>query len=176
MYKEGILFTHKYSANWYMHYTAGQCDPKKHYFHKGNTPSDWNRARLSRAEIQVCVSTKLSSWPMGWAICDFLFFFGCRVFPLKCLFLQCETRVDPEPALRWTPNRHVFWKNAVPKPTVRHIYIYRERERQREKNKKTKQKREEGTVRPPPSWGQHSPESLKHVWEVWSKVSRISFQ
>ena len=70
--KKAFFFTRKYSSNWYMHYTAGQCDPKKHYFHKGNTPSDWNRARLSRAEIQVCVSTKLSSWLMGWAIRDFL--------------------------------------------------------------------------------------------------------
>ena len=77
MYKEGIFYTqtHKYSSNWYMHYTAAQCDLKKHYFYKGSTPSDWNRAQLSRPEIQVCVSTKLSSWPMGWAICDFLPFF-----------------------------------------------------------------------------------------------------
>ena len=55
-----------------MHYTAAQCDLKKHYFIKGSTPLDWNRAQLSRPEIQVCVSTKLSSWPMGWAICAFL--------------------------------------------------------------------------------------------------------
>ena len=58
--------------------------------------------------------------PWGGQFLIFYLFFGCHIFPLKCLFLQCETRVDPEPALRWTPNRHVFWKNAVPKPTVRH--------------------------------------------------------
>ena len=48
-----------------------QCDLKKHDFYKGSTPSDWDRAQPTRAEIQVCVSTKLSSWPMGCAICDF---------------------------------------------------------------------------------------------------------
>ena len=118
------FFTHKYSSNWYMHYTAAQCDLKKHYFYKGSTPSDWNRAQLSRPEIQVCVSTKLSSWPMGWAICDFLPFCCCHIFPLKCLFLQCETRVGPEPALRWTPNRHVFWKKRGPQTARPEIYIY----------------------------------------------------
>ena len=39
--------------------------------------------------------------------------------------------MGPEPALRWTPNRPVFWKNVVPHPAVRHIYIYIERERER---------------------------------------------
>ena len=87
------FFTHKYSSNCYMHYTAGQCDPKKNFFYKGSTPSDWNRARLSRAEIQVCVSTKLSSWPMGWAICAFLPFFWLPHFSSEMpIFTARNTR------------------------------------------------------------------------------------
>ena len=121
MYKEGIFtHTHKYSSNWYLHYTAGQCDPKKHYFYKGSTPSDWNRSRLSRAEIQVCVSTKLRSWPMGWAICDFLPFFCCRIFPLKCLFF----RVRDTRGLGGPRTATFFWKTRSPnRPSGIYIYI-----------------------------------------------------
>ena len=32
--------------------------------------------------------------------------------------------MGPEPALRWTPNRPVFWKNVVPHPAVRHTNIF----------------------------------------------------
>ena len=32
MYKEGIFYSHKYSSNWYVHYTAAQCDSKNTIF------------------------------------------------------------------------------------------------------------------------------------------------
>ena len=123
MYKEGIFYTQIFFKLVFALYRWTMW-PKKHYFYKGSTPSDWNRSRLSRAEIQVCVSTKLSSWPMGWAICDFLPFFSVAAFFLWNAYFYSAKHA-------WTPNRLLggprtatFLKNAVPKPTVRHIYIY----------------------------------------------------
>ena len=40
-------------------------NPKKPYFHKGNTLSKRFRGQVPRAQIQVCVSTKQSSWLRG---------------------------------------------------------------------------------------------------------------
>ena len=48
-----------------------QCDLKKTYFYKGSTQSNWDRAQLARAQIQVCVFTNQNSCPMGCAIYDF---------------------------------------------------------------------------------------------------------
>ena len=72
MQKEGILYKHKYFQIGTSARPLAQCDLKKPYFYKGNTLSDWDRAQLARAKIQVCVFTKHSSCPMGCAICDFL--------------------------------------------------------------------------------------------------------
>ena len=59
-----------------MHYTAAQCDLKKHYFYKGSTPSDWNRAQLSRPDTSgVCFhKTELLAHGVGnlWFFAFFL--------------------------------------------------------------------------------------------------------
>ena len=128
MYKETIFYTHKYSSNWYTHYTAAQCDLKKHYFYKGSTPSDWNRAQLSRPEIQVCVcvSIKLSSWPMGWAICDFLPFFSVATFFLwNAYFYSAKHAWAPNRLLGGPRTATIFEKTWSPnRPSGIYIYIY----------------------------------------------------
>ena len=98
---------------------SAQCDPPKPYFYKGNTLSKRVRAQQSRAQIQVCVSTKQRSFLWHFGLC-----FCCHTFPLKCLFSLHETRVGPEPAFRWTPNRPSFGKTVGPHPPVRYVYIY----------------------------------------------------
>ena len=60
---------------------------KKPYFYKGNTLSKSFRGQVPRAQIQVCVSAKLSSWLGGGQFVTFGLFCCCHTFPLKCLFL-----------------------------------------------------------------------------------------
>ena len=60
---------------------------KKPYFYKGNTLSKRFRGQVPRAQIQVCVSAKLSSWLGGGQFVSFGLFCCCHTFPLKCLFL-----------------------------------------------------------------------------------------
>ena len=96
---------------------------KKPYFYKGNTLSKRLRGQVPRAQIQVCVSTKQSSWPRGGAICDFWPFLLLPHFSSEMPIFIVRKGAVPEPAFRWTPNRPVFWRNAVPLATVRHAYI-----------------------------------------------------
>ena len=102
------FFTHKY-------FQIGTCEQplhtvnlKKTYFYKGNTLSKRLRDQVPRAQIQVCASTKQSSWPGGEAICDF---WPCLLLPHFSsempIFIVRKGAV-PEPAFRWTPNRPVF--------------------------------------------------------------------
>ena len=109
-----------------MHYTAAQCDLKKHNFYKGSTPSDWNRAQLSRPEIQVCVSTKLSSWPMGWAICDFWPFLLLPHFSSEMpIFTVRNTHGPPNRLLGGPRTGPFFEKTWSPnRPSSTYIYIY----------------------------------------------------
>ena len=65
-----------------------------------------------------CVFLQNRALGPGGAICDF-WPFCCHIF-LKCLVRKGAV---PEPAFRWTPNRPVFWRNAVPLATVRHVHM-----------------------------------------------------
>ena len=118
-----FLYTQIFSY-WYMRKTSAQCDLEKHYFYKGSTLSDWDRAQQTRAQFRGLAFYKQSSCPMRWAICD--------SWPLLLLphvssempIFLVRNSVGPELALRWTPNRPFFSKNTVPQTTVRPIYIY----------------------------------------------------
>ena len=108
-----------------MHYTAAQCDLKKHFFIRA-APRQTGIALSCPVQKLRCVFPQ--NWalgPWGGQFVIFCLFCCCHIVPLKCLVLQCETCVGPEPALRWTPNRPVFWKKRGPQTAPpAHIYIY----------------------------------------------------
>ena len=97
---------------------------KKPYFYKGNTLSKRFRGQVPRAQIQVCVSTKQSSWLRGGGNLWLLAFLLLPHFSSEMPIFIVRKGAVPEPAFRWTPNHPVFWRNAVPLAPVRHIYIY----------------------------------------------------
>ena len=123
--RKKAFFTQKY-------FQIGTCEQplhnvslKKPCFYKGNTLSKRFPGQVPRAQIQVCVSTKQSSWLRGGAICDFWWpFLLLPHFSSEMPIFIVRKGAVPEPAFRWTPNRAVFWRNAVPLAPVRHIYIY----------------------------------------------------
>ena len=123
MQKEGIFYTHKYFQIGTSARPLAQRDLKKPYFHKGNALSDWDRAQLARAKIQVCVFTKQSSCPVGCAICDFLASFVVATQFLWNAFFYSVKHV-------WAPNRLLGgpWTGPFFEKTWSHIrlaiYIY----------------------------------------------------
>ena len=70
--KKAFLHTHKKRHFLHKYFQIGTCEQplhnvnlKKPYFYKGNTLSKRLRGQVPRAQIQVGVSTKQSSWPRG---------------------------------------------------------------------------------------------------------------
>ena len=122
--RKKAFFNTQIFSNWYMRTTLAQCEPQQPYFYKGNTLSKRFRGQVTRAQIQVCVSTKQSSWLREGGNLWLLAFFAVATFFIWNAYFYSAKRRGPEPPFRWTPNRPAFWRNAVPLAPVRCIYTY----------------------------------------------------
>ena len=119
-------FLHKY-------FQIGTCEQplhnvnlKKTYFYKGNTLSKRFRGQVPRAQIQVCVSTKQSSWPRGGQFVIFGLCCCCHTFPLKCRFSWCEKALSPNRLLGGPWTGPFFEETRSPwQPSGIYIYIMR---------------------------------------------------
>ena len=96
---------------------------KKPYFYKGNTLSKRFRGQVPRAQIQVCVSAKLSSWLGEGAICDFWPFLLLPHFSSEMPIFIVRKGAVPEPPFRVDPEPPRFLKKRGP-PGSRPAYIY----------------------------------------------------
>ena len=109
MCKDGIFYTRKYFQFGTCAQPLHNVTPNKNIFIRA-APRQTGIALDHPVQkfrcVCVCVSTRLSSWPMGWAICDFWPFLLLPHFSSEMpMFVVRTTRgprtgsqVDPEPA------------------------------------------------------------------------------
>ena len=109
-----------------MRTTLAQCEPQKTLFlYKGNTLSKRFRGQVPRAQIQVCVSTKKSSWLRGGAICDFWPFLLLPHFSSEMPNFYSAKRRGPRTGFKEDPEPPRFLKKRGPPGTCpAYIYIY----------------------------------------------------
>ena len=113
------FLTHKYFQIGTSKQPVHNVSLKKPYFYKGNTLSKRFRGQVPRAQIQVCVSAKLSSWlgGGGGAICDFWPFLLLPHFSSEMPIFIVRKGAVPEPPFTVDPEPPRFLKKRGPPGT-----------------------------------------------------------
>ena len=99
MQKEAISCTHKYFQIGICEQPLHNASLKKPYFYKGNTLSKRFRGQAPHAQIQVCVSTKQSSWLGGGGNLWLLAFFAVATLFLWNAYFYSAKRRGPRTGL-----------------------------------------------------------------------------
>ena len=126
MQKEGIFYTHKYFKICTREQPLHNVNLKNPIFIRATPCQKGLAAKCPRAQNSGVCFYKTELLAPGGQFVILGLFCCCQHFSSEMpIFIVRNSKVAvPEPAFMWTANRPVFWRNAVPLATVRHIYIY----------------------------------------------------